>query len=113
MYARYQMPIFITENGIGVKEELNENNTVEDDYRIDYLRKHIEQMKLAMEEGVQVIGYLIWGSTDILSSKGEMKKRYGLIYVNRDEKDLKDLKRYKKKSFYWFQKVIATNGREL
>ncbi|TDT62304.1 glycoside hydrolase family 1 protein [Fonticella tunisiensis] len=112
-YARYKMPIFITENGIGVREELNENNTVEDDYRIDYHRSHIEQMKLAMEEGVEVIGYLMWGSTDILSSQGEMKKRYGVIFVNRDERDLRDLKRYKKKSFFWFKKVIASNGAEL
>lgn len=113
IYARYRMPILISENGIGVKEELDKNNTVEDDYRIDYLKKHIEQMKLAMEEGVEVFGYLMWGSTDILSSKGEMKKRYGFIFVNRDEKDLRDLKRYKKKSFGWFQKVIATNGANL
>ncbi|TDT51927.1 glycoside hydrolase family 1 protein [Fonticella tunisiensis] len=113
VYARYRMPILISENGIGVIEELNENNTVEDDYRIDYMKNHIEQMKLAMEEGVEVFGYLMWGSTDILSSKGEMKKRYGVIFVNRDEKDLRDLKRYKKKSFGWFQKVIATNGEDL
>ncbi|HLR08718.1 MAG TPA: glycoside hydrolase family 1 protein [Bacillota bacterium] len=113
IYSRYQLPIFVTENGIGVREELNENNTVEDDYRIDYLRDHIKQMKRAMEEGVDIFGYLMWGSTDILSSQGQMSKRYGLIYVNRDETDLKDLKRYKKKSFDWFKRVIATNGREL
>jgi 6-phospho-beta-glucosidase len=113
LYARYRLPIFITENGIGVREELDENMTVEDQYRIDYLKEHIEQMKLAMEEGVEVFGYLTWGSTDILSSQGEMKKRYGFIFVNREETDLRDLKRYKKKSFYWFQKVIASNGAEL
>lgn len=113
MYARYQMPIFVTENGIGVREELNENDTVDDSYRIDYLKEHIEQMKLAMNEGVEVMGYLTWGSTDLLSSKGEMSKRYGLIFVNRCEKDLKDLKRYKKKSFNWYQKVIESNGEEL
>ena len=113
LYARYQMPIFITENGIGVQEELNKNNTVEDDYRIEYLKQHIEQMKLAMEEGVDVIGYLMWGSTDILSSQGEMKKRYGFIFVNRDETNLRDLKRYKKKSFSWFKKVVASNGEDL
>ncbi|GIM30216.1 hypothetical protein CPJCM30710_28820 [Clostridium polyendosporum] len=113
IYARYKTPIFITENGIGVQEELNENYTVEDDYRMEYLKQHIEQMKLSMEEGVEVIGYLTWGSTDILSSQGEMKKRYGFIYVNRDETDLKDLKRYRKKSFEWFKKVIATNGKDL
>jgi 6-phospho-beta-glucosidase len=110
VYARYRMPIFVTENGIGVREELNENNTVEDDYRINYLRDHIKEMKLAMEEGVEVIGYLTWGCTDILSSHGEMKKRYGFIFVNRDETDLRDLKRYKKKSFDWFKKVIESNG---
>ena len=113
VYSRYKLPIFISENGIGVKEELNEKNTVDDDYRIDYLREHIRQMKIAMSESVEVIGYLNWGSTDILRSSGEMKKRYGFIYVNRGEKDLKDLKRYKKKSFYWYKKVIASNGREL
>lgn len=110
VYARYRMPIFVTENGIGVREELNENNTVEDDYRIDYLRDHIKEMKIAMEEGVDVIGYLTWGCTDILSSHGEMKKRYGFIFVNRDETDLRDLKRYKKKSFDWFKKVTESNG---
>ncbi|EHI97801.1 6-phospho-beta-glucosidase [Clostridium sp. DL-VIII] len=113
IYAKYKMPIFVTENGIGVKEELNENNTVEDDYRIEYLKTHIEQMKLAIEEGVDVIGYLTWGCTDILSSQGEMKKRYGFIFVNRDETDMRDLKRYKKKSFEWFKNVIATNGGSL
>jgi 6-phospho-beta-glucosidase len=110
MYARYRLPIFITENGIGVREELNEYNTVEDDYRIYYLSEHIKQMKLAMEEGVDVIGYLTWGSTDILSSQGQMEKRYGFIYVNRGEKEIRDLKRYKKKSFDWFKRVIETNG---
>jgi 6-phospho-beta-glucosidase len=113
LYAHYKMPIFVVENGIGVREELDENNTVIDDYRIDYLKKHIEQMKLAMEEGVEVIGYMMWGSTDILSSQGEMKKRYGFIFVNRDETDLRDLKRYKKASFHWFKKVIVSNGKEL
>lgn len=113
VYARYKMPILISENGIGASEELNDKNTVDDDYRIDYLREHIKQMKIAMSEGIEVMGYLTWGSTDILSSVGEMKKRYGFIYVNRDETDLRDLKRFKKKSFYWFKKVIASNGREL
>lgn len=113
MYARYRLPIFITENGIGVREELDENQTVEDQYRIDYLREHIEQMKLAMKEGVDVIGYLSWGSTDILSSQGEMKKRYGFVFVNRDETNLRDLNRYKKKSFDWFKGVISSNGVKL
>jgi 6-phospho-beta-glucosidase len=113
MYARYRLPIFITENGIGVREELNENNTVEDNYRIDYVREHIKQMKIAMEEGVEVFGYLTWGSTDLISSGGQFEKRYGFIFVNRGETDLRDLKRYKKKSFDWYKRVIATNGEEL
>ena len=113
MYSRYRLPIFITENGIGVREELDENNTVEDDYRIDYVRDHIKEMKLAMEEGVDIFGYLTWGATDILSSSGQMSKRYGFIFVNRGEEDLRDLKRYKKKSFDWYKKVIETNGAEL
>ncbi|MDN4526667.1 glycoside hydrolase family 1 protein [Fictibacillus fluitans] len=113
MYARYRLPIFITENGIGVREELNENDTVEDDYRIEYLSEHIKQMKIAMEEGVDVFGYLTWGSTDLISSGGQFEKRYGFIYVNRGETDLRDLKRYKKKSFHWFKRVIETNGEEL
>ena len=113
MYSRYRLPIFITENGIGVREELNENKTVEDDYRIQYLSEHIQQMKRAMEEGVEVFGYLTWGSTDLISSGGQFEKRYGFIYVNRGEEDLRDLKRYKKKSFDWYKRVIATNGAEL
>ncbi|MFD1173322.1 glycoside hydrolase family 1 protein [Oceanobacillus picturae] len=113
MYARYRLPIFITENGIGVNEELDENNHVDDHYRIDYLNQHLEQMKIAMQEGVDVIGYLTWGSTDILSSKGQMSKRYGNIFVNREEKDLRDLKRYRKSSFHWFKKVIESNGEKL
>lgn len=113
MYARYRLPIFITENGIGLREQLNENGTVEDDARINYLREHIQQMKLAMEEGVDVFGYLTWGSTDLISSGGSFEKRYGFIYVNRGESDLRDLKRYKKKSFDWYKQVIASNGEKL
>ncbi|WP_409293771.1 glycoside hydrolase family 1 protein [Peribacillus sp. SCS-26] len=113
MYARYRLPIFITENGIGVREELNGDNTVEDDYRIQYIGSHIKEMKLAMEEGVEVFGYLTWGSTDLISSGGQFEKRYGFIYVNRGESDLRDLKRYKKKSFDWYKQVIESNGTEL
>ncbi|MBM7691751.1 6-phospho-beta-glucosidase [Peribacillus deserti] len=113
MYARYHLPIFITENGIGVREQLDENNTVKDDYRIEYLSEHIKQMKIAMEEGVDVIGYLTWGATDLISSGGQFEKRYGFVFVNRGETDLRDLKRYKKKSFDWYRRVIATNGEEL
>lgn len=114
LYDRYKMPVFTVECGIGVKESLNDDLTVADDYRIDYLRDHVEQLRLAVtEDGVDLMGFLTWGPIDILSSQGEMKKRYGFIYVNRDETDLKDLERYKKKSFDWFKQVITTNGEDL
>lgn len=111
MSDRYKLPVFTIECGIGVQEELNDEKTVEDDYRIDYFTAQLEQLSLAVEEdGVDLMGFLTWGPIDLLSSQGEMKKRYGFIYVDRDEKDLKELKRYKKKSFEWFKQVIATNG---
>lgn len=114
MYDRYQLPVFTIECGIGVNEELDENKTVEDDYRMDYFRNHLNQLKLAVsEDGVDLMGFLTWGPIDILSSQGEMKKRYGFIYVNRTDTDLKDLARYKKKSFDWFKNVITSNGDEL
>ena len=92
---------------------LEEDGTVHDDYRIDYMRKHLEQMKQAVLEGVDCRGYLMWGPIDILSSRAQMKKRYGIVYVNRDNDDLKDMKRIKKKSFEWFKGVIKTNGEKL
>ncbi|PNT92175.1 glycoside hydrolase family 1 protein [Clostridium thermosuccinogenes] len=111
IYERYRLPVFTIECGIGVDETLNEHGTIEDDYRINYFREHIEQLKLAVsEDGVDLMGFLTWGPIDILSSQGEMRKRYGFIYVNRTDTDLKDLARYKKKSFYWFKQVIASNG---
>ena len=111
IYNRYRLPVFTIECGIGVEETLNEAHTVEDDYRINYFREHLEQLKLAVEEdGVMLMGFLTWGPMDILSSQGEMKKRYGFIYVNRTDTDLGDLARYKKKSYEWFKNVIASNG---
>ncbi len=111
IYERYRLPVFTIECGIGVDETLNEHGTIEDDYRINYFREHIEQLKLAVsKDGVDLMGFLTWGPIDILSSQGEMRKRYGFIYVNRTDTDLKDLARYKKKSFYWFKQVIASNG---
>ncbi len=109
IYAKYRLPIMVVENGFGMRDIL-ENETVIDDTRIDYMKDHLEQIALAINEGVDCRGYLMWGPIDILSSQGEMSKRYGTIYVNRDDKDLKDMKRYKKKSFYWYKKVIETNG---
>ena len=113
LYDRYEMPIYIVENGFGYDDQVNENGEIIDDYRIDYMRKHIQEMKLAIEEGVDCRGYLSWGPVDILSSRAQMKKRYGFIYVNRDNDDLKDMRRIKKKSFHWFKHVIETNGEEL
>src|SRR5699024_5042719 len=109
-----QLPIFPIENGIGVIETWDGKNMIEDDYRIEYMRDHIQAMKDAVKyDGVEIMGYLGWGLIDILSSQGDMRKRYGLVYVNRDNHDLKDLKRVPKKSFYWFKKVTASNGEKL
>ncbi len=111
IHSRYRLPIFTIECGIGTDESLNEAGTVEDDYRIEYFRSHLEQLKLAVaQDGVDLMGFLTWGPIDILSSQGEMKKRYGFIYVDRTDTDLKDLARYKKKSYDWFKQVIASNG---
>ena len=114
IYEHYRLPVFPIECGIGVDERLNENGTIEDDYRIDYFREHLKQLKLAVsEDGVKLLGFLTWGPIDILSSQCEMKKRYGFIYVNRTDTDLMDLARYKKKSYDWFKAVIASNGENL
>lgn len=114
LYDRYQKPLFIVENGLGAKDELI-NGTVEDDYRIDYLREHIKAMKDAVElDGVDLLGYTPWGCIDLVSaSTGEMSKRYGFIYVDKDDEGKGSLQRYKKKSFDWYKKVIATNGENL
>lgn len=114
MYSRYHLPVFPIENGIGVIEELPEEGLVQDDYRISYHRDHFQAMKDAIFlDGVDCIGYLGWGLIDILSSQGDMRKRYGVVYVNRENHDLKDLKRIPKKSFAWLQKVIKSNGESL
>lgn len=113
LYDRYEMPIYIVENGFGYNDQINADGQIIDDYRIDYMRKHLEEMKLAIQEGVDCRGYLSWGSVDILSSRAQMKKRYGFIYVNRENDDLKDMRRIRKKSFAWYQQVIASNGEVL
>ena len=100
-YDRYEMPIYIVENGYGYDDQLVDG-VINDDYRIDYMRKHIEEMKKAVEEGVDCRGYLSWGPIDILSSRAQMKKRYGFVYVNRDNDDLKDMKR-----IALFKKIVA------
>ena len=114
LFTRYQKPVFIVENGLGARDEFD-GHTVNDDYRIAYLRSHIQAMKEAVEEdGVDLIGYTPWGCIDLVSvSTGEMAKRYGFIYVDRDDEGNGTNKRYKKKSFDWYKKVIETNGEDL
>jgi 6-phospho-beta-glucosidase len=109
------MPQFIVENGIGMYEDLDENDTVEDDARISYLGAHIKEMKKAVEEdGVNLIGYTPWGCIDVVSfTTGEYRKRYGFIYVDIQDGGEGSGKRYKKKSFEWYKQVIATNGEDL
>jgi 6-phospho-beta-glucosidase len=114
LYDRYQLPIFIVENGIGAYDKVEEDGSIHDDYRIDYLRKHIEQMKEAIGDGVDLIGYLAWGPIDLVSmSTSEMSKRYGFIYVDKDDEGNGTLERSRKDSFFWYKKVIESNGEEL
>lgn len=114
LYDRYQKPLFIVENGLGAIDQPDANHYVADDYRINYLRQHIEAMAEAIEDGVELMGYTPWGCIDLVSmSTGEMSKRYGLIYVDLDDTLAGSGNRYKKKSFYWYQKVIATNGDDI
>ena len=115
MYDRYQKPLFVVENGLGAKDVVEEDGSINDDYRIDYLRQHIQAMRDAVtEDGVDLMGYTSWGCIDLVSaSTGEMSKRYGFIYVDRDDAGNGTLKRSKKKSFDWYKKVIASNGEDL
>lgn len=114
LYDRYQKPLFIVENGLGANDVIEEDGSINDDYRIEYLKEHVKAMKEAIIDGVDLIGYTPWGCIDIVSaSTGEMKKRYGFIYVDKDNKGNGTLKRSKKKSFYWYKKVISSNGEEL
>ena len=114
IHNRYQIPLMVVENGLGAVDEALADGSINDDYRIDYLREHIEEMKEAVNDGVDLIGYTPWGCIDLVSaSTGEMKKRYGFIYVNKDNDGNGDLSRSRKKSFYWYKKVIETNGEEL
>ena len=111
LYDRYQKPLFIVENGLGAKDEIRQDGNIQDDYRIDYLRSHIQAMKEAMEDGVELMGYTVWSCIDIVSaSTGEMSKRYGFIYVDRADDGSGTLQRRKKKSFDWYKKVIESTG---
>lgn len=113
LYGRYHLPIMIVENGLGAVDELVDGK-VHDQYRIDYMRTHIEQLQEAIEDGVDVIAYTPWGCIDLVSlSTGEMTKRYGLIYVDLDDNGKGTFDRYRKDSFYWYKKVIESNGADL
>ncbi|PKM65845.1 MAG: 6-phospho-beta-glucosidase [Firmicutes bacterium HGW-Firmicutes-2] len=118
LYDRYEKPLFIVENGLGAVDQLVEdekgNKTVLDDYRIQYLNDHLVQVNEAIKDGVEIMGYTTWGCIDLVSaSTAELKKRYGFIYVDRNDDGSGTLQRYRKKSFHWYKEVIATNGESL
>ena len=114
LYGRYNIPLMVVENGLGAFDKVEEDGSINDDYRIEYLKDHIIQMKEAVKDGVDLIGYTPWGCIDLVSaSTGEMEKRYGFIYVDKDNAGEGTLDRKKKKSFEWYKNVIKTNGEEL
>lgn len=115
LYDRYQMPLFVVENGFGALDQVERDGSINDDARIAYLRAHIEAMRDAVDEdGVDLMGYTMWGPIDLVSaSTGEMRKRYGFIYVDRDDEGNGTLARSRKKSFEWYRRVIASNGADL
>ncbi len=112
IYDRYHLPLLITENGLGAKDELVDGR-IKDDYRIDYLSRHFHQAKLAISDGVDLIGYCPWAFIDLVSTHQGYEKRYGFVYVDRDEDDLKELKRIKKDSFEWYRLIIKENGKSM
>ncbi len=114
LYDRYQIPLFVVENGLGAKDTVTDSGEIIDDYRIDYLSQHIKELSNTIEDGVDIIGYTSWGCIDLVSaSTGQMSKRYGYIYVDLDDKGNGTRKRIKKKSFYWYKKVIENNGENI
>ncbi|MEG0685614.1 MAG: family 1 glycosylhydrolase, partial [Coprobacillus sp.] len=132
LYDRYELPLFICENGLGAKDVVSADGKIHDDYRIDYIKKHVEQMKEAIKDGVDIQGYYMWGIIDLISSgthvmgyttwgcidlvscgTSQMSKRYGFIYVDQDDEGNGTLARIPKSSFYWYKEVIATNGENL
>ena len=114
LYSRYQIPLLIIENGLGAHDTLNEDGTIHDQYHVEYIRAHIEEMKKAVEEGVDLFGYTMWSCIDLCAaSTGQVSKRYGFIYVDIDDEGNGTLNRYKKDSFYWYKKCIESNGEDL
>ena len=113
LYDRYQVPLMVVENGLGAIDEF-EDGKIHDPYRIDYMKAHVKAMKEAIEDGVDLIAYTPWGCIDLVSaSTGEMRKRYGFIYVDMDDEGKGTLNRYRKDSFYWYEKCIKSNGEDL
>ncbi len=110
MYERFHLPILITENGLSCENEKLEDGQVHDENRIDYLNEMVAAMSRALSDGVDIIGYNPWSFTDLISSSQGMEKRYGLVYVNRTDEDIKDMKRYPKDSYYWYKNCISRNG---
>lgn len=113
LYNRYNKPLMITENGLGAYDTVTEDGKIHDDYRIDYFRNHIKAMKRAMDSGVEMIAYCPWSAVDLLSTSNGVKKRYGLIYIDRTDDDPKQCRRIRKDSFYWYKRVIESNGESL
>ncbi|AIF67468.1 6-phospho-beta-glucosidase [Terribacillus saccharophilus] len=114
LYDRYRLPLIIVENGMGAKDEVESDGSIHDDYRVNYFREHFRQMKEAVEEGVELFGYTSWGPIDIISAgTSQMSKRYGFIYVDQDDDGNGTLERTRKDSFYWYKKVIESNGEDL
>lgn len=112
LYNRYQLPLLFTENGLGAYDQL-EDGAVHDSYRIEYIESHLSQIKDCIGMGYPVMGYCAWSFIDLVSGREGMDKRYGFVYVNRDNHELKDSKRIRKDSFYWYQKIIAERGKSL
>lgn len=110
---RYRLPVLITENGLGEYDKVEPGDIINDDYRINYIRDHIKAIKEAITDGVDVLGYCVWSFTDLLSWLNGYQKRYGFVYVNQHEEGEHDLRRIKKKSFYWYKDVIESNGEKL
>ena len=114
IYDRYELPLMVVENGLGAYDKVEEDGSIHDEYRIDYYRQHIIEMNKAIEHGVDLIGYTTWGCIDLVSAgTGEMRKRYGFIYVDMDDEGKGSMARSRKDSFYWYKKVIASNGADL
>ena len=110
----YHKPLFIVENGIGLDEQPDETGAIHDDFRVEYIREHLIQLREAIADGCDVMGYLYWGPIDIVSAgTGEMRKRYGFVHVDRQNDGSGTLKRTRKDSYEWFRKVIATHGEDL